>query len=177
MHEPLYSYTGRRKGKAAYEIWSKSLLEKEQGQPLWLTFPEDQLVDPSFAEESIIKLGREIVNKEFGKKCLRLQGLTDDSITNINAIIKWHAHNVVFIAGRSRKEWQVIGHPLGKELSKIFELVKEQGSITSSAVASSSKIAINAASNQLHRLYNLRLLWRKKETFERGVEYVYSIWL
>lgn len=177
LQDPLYSYVGRLKGRAAYKIWKERLLKIEEGQALWLNFPAGQVVDPSFAEESIIRLGREIYEKEFGERCLRLHGLTADSIININAIIKWRDHRVVFIAGHPQKGWQIIGRPPGKELSEIFEIVKAQNHTTSSELAAAHQIAVNAASTQLHRLYSLRLLRRRKELSERGIEYVYSVWL
>ena len=55
LYEPLYSYVGRVKGKVAYSVWKERLLTVEEGQALWLNFPADQVVDASFAEESIIR--------------------------------------------------------------------------------------------------------------------------
>ena len=175
LYEPLYSYVGRVKGRVAYSVWKERLLTIEEGQALWLNFPADHVVDASFAEESIIRLGRELYEKEFGDRFLRLHGLTADSIININAIIKWHNHRVVFLTDHPQERWQIIGRPPGKELLAIFELVKAQDHTTSAELAAALQIAVNAASTQLNRLYRLRLLRRKREVSQRGIEYIYSM--
>jgi len=147
----------------------------EEGQTLWLNFPADQVVDASFAEKSIIRLGRELYEKEFGDRFLLLHGLTADSIININAIIKWHDHRVVFLADHPQEGWQIIGRPAGKELLETFELVKAQDRATSAELAAALQMAVNAASTQLNRLYRLRLLRRRREVSQRGIEYVYFV--
>jgi hypothetical protein len=175
IKDPLYSYVGRVKGGIAYKMWKESLLKIKEGEVLWLNFPAEQIIDPSFADESIIRLGRELYEMEFGDRFIRLCGLSPDSIININAAIKWHDYKVAFLSEHPHEGWQIIGWPPGKKLLETFEVAKARGHITAPEFAAASQIALNTASTRLYRLYSLRLIRRRMERSHKGIEYIYSV--
>jgi hypothetical protein len=165
----------RDKGEQAYLLLAARLQEVPEGQPLVLVFPPDQLMDSSFADESVVRLGEGVIASEFGERCVLLEGLTDDSIANINATISLRGLKLAFLAVEHTGAWQLIGQ-LEPSLKETLEIVASRSRLTAPELADLKGLAINSASNRLKRLYDQRLLRREHEISDKGLQYIYYFW-
>ncbi len=165
----------RHNGKQAYRLLEACLQKVNESQGLILAFPSNQLIDASFADETIIRLGEEIVAGNFGERCILLEGLTEDSITNINSIIKLRQLKLAFLAIEPLGAWQCLGQ-LEPSLKETVELVSQRGSLTAPEVTALLGLAINSASNRLKRLHDQHLVWRDYEVTPKGLQYTYHFW-
>jgi DNA-binding transcriptional ArsR family regulator len=165
----------RPKGEKAYKILKKRLLEVTDSNALVLAFPATQLVDGSFADETVVQLGLEILRGDFGERCLLLEGLTRDSIKNINAVISLRKHKLPLLAVEHSGEWQILGR-LEEHLLDTLKLVAKHGRLTATELMSILDLAVNTASTRLKRLHNLHLVHREFEITERGLQYHYHFW-
>jgi predicted transcriptional regulator len=165
----------REKGEQAYQLLKERLQEVSEGQGLVLVFPSEQLVDASFADESIIRLGEEIVGDKFGERCILLEGLTEDSIKNIDAVIGLRRLKLAFLAVEPSNAWQCIGQ-LEPSLKEVLKLMARHHRLTAPGLADLLELAINTASNRLKRLYDRRLIRREYEISEKGLQYIYYFW-
>lgn len=172
---PQWFFLTREKGEQAYRLLRAGLQEVSQGQPMVIAFPSDQLVDASFADESIVRLGEEIVDGQLGERCILLQGLTDDSIKNIEAVISLRRLKLAFLTVEPTGAWQCIGQ-LEPSLRQTLEIIASRGHLTAPDLAKLTNLAINSASNRLKRLYDQRLVRREYEVSEKGLQYIYYFW-
>lgn len=165
----------RPNGEKAYEVLKRRLLEVPDGDALVLVFPATQLVDGSFADETVVQLGLEVLRGDFGERCLLLEGLTRDSIKNVNAVISLRKHKLPLLSAESSGEWQVLGR-LEEHLLETLKLVAERGRLTAAELMQIFNLAVNTASTRLKRLHNLHLVRREYEVSERGLQYIYYFW-
>jgi hypothetical protein len=168
-------YILRDKGREAYPYLREILEEMPEGQPLVLAFPTDQLVDASFADESIVRLGQELIGGELGERCLLLEGLTEDSIHNVEAAIHLQNLKLAFLAVEPSSKWRTIGH-LEPSLQQTLEILARRGRLTTTELADLLDLAVNTASNRLKRLCDQRLVRREHEISETGLQYIYYFW-
>ncbi len=172
---PERFFVMREKGERAYHLLKAHLQTIPEGQGLVLAFPPAQLIDASFADETIIRLGEEIVAGEFGERCLLLESLTEDSIKNINVIIGFRHLKLAFLLVEPSGEWQHIGQ-LEPSLAETLELVAHHGRLTAPELSELLHLAVNTASNRLKRLYDRRLVRREYEVSQKGLQYIYYFW-
>jgi DNA-binding transcriptional ArsR family regulator len=165
----------RDKGEETYPHLKAALEETPEGQPLVLVFPADQLVDASFADESIVRLGQELVGGEFGQRCLLLEGVTEDSVHNIKAAIELQKLKLAFLAVEPSGEWRTIGR-LEPSLRQVLEILARRDRLTTVELADLLDLAVNTASNRLKRLYDQHLVRREHEISETGLQYIYYFW-
>lgn len=165
----------RPKGEKAYKVLKNRLQEVADGDALVLVFPATQLVDGSFADESVVELGLEILRGDLGERSLLMEGLTRDSVKNINAVISLRKHKLPLLALERSGEWQVLGR-LEEHLLETLGLISKQGRMTATELTSILGLAVNAASTRLKRLHNLHLVRREYEISERGLQYIYYFW-
>jgi DNA-binding transcriptional ArsR family regulator len=165
----------RENGEQAYPLLKARLREVDEGQPLVLVFPPAQLMDSSFADETILRLGEAITAGEYEERCILLENLTTDSMDNIGAAISLRGLKLAFLAVEHSGAWQLVGR-LEPSLQETLELVDERGHLTASELAELKELAINSASNRLRRLYDQRLVRRKHEISETGLQYIYYFW-
>jgi len=173
LSEPLF--LTREKGEQAYHLLKQRLQETPEGQPLVLAFPSEQLVDSSFADETIVRLGEELMEGEFGERCLLLEGLTEDSIHNIEAAIKLGDLKLAFLMVEPAGPWRVIGH-LEPSLRETLDIVARRDHLTAPELSAMLNLAVNTAGNRLKRLHNRRLVRREYEILEKGLQYTYHFW-
>ncbi len=174
LTQPRFFLT-RQKGEMAYPLIKNQLQATPDAQALILAFPPAQLVDGSFADETIVQLGVEILAGYFGERCILLGGLTDDSIKNINAVISLRRLKLPLLAVEQTGEWQVLGR-LEDHLLETLKLVAKTGSLTAPELTAILGLAINTASTRLKRLHNLHLVRREYEVSEKGLQYIYYFW-
>jgi hypothetical protein len=169
------NYLTRDKGERTYELLKEQLLATPEGQPLVLIFPPAQLVDSSFADESAVRLGGEILKDEYGERCILLEGLTADSVKNFNAVISLRGIKLPLLAVEATGEWQILGR-LEDSLIETLNLVYQHGHMTAPDMVSQLGLAVNTASTRLKRLHNLHLVRREYEVSEKGLQYLYYFW-
>ena len=165
----------REKGEEAYRLLEGRLHETPERCALVLVFPPNQVVDASFADESLMRLGEELVDGEFGERAALLEGLTEDSVRNLEAIIRFRRAKLVFLLVEPGGGWRHVG-PLEPSLLEAFELAARWRRITAPDLARELRLALNTANNRLKRLHALRLLWREHEVSAKGLKYIYHLW-
>lgn len=165
----------REQGEKAYELVEIELRRTPEGSPLVLDFPAAQLVDSSFADESAVRLGEEILKGRYGNRCLMLKDLTPDSIKNFEAVISLRGIKLPLLAVGPGSNWKVLGH-LEQNLSETLELVIQSGRLTAAELVSRLGLAVNTASTRLKRLHNLHLVTREYEITDKGLQYIYHAW-
>ena len=165
----------RQHGEQAYQVLKARLQALDEGQALILSFPPDQLRDASFADETIVRLGEKIAVGDFGKRSILLENLTEDSIINLNSIIKFRQLKLAFLAIESDGAWQCIGQ-LEPSLRETLELLSHRNSLTAPELGNILQLAVNTASNRLKRLYNLHLVLREYEITNQNLQYIYHFW-
>jgi hypothetical protein len=144
-------------------------------EPLIFVFPPEQMVDSSFADESVVRLGEEILKGNYGERGLLLEGLTEDSIKNFNAVISLRGIKLPLLAVEPTGQWQLLGD-LEDSLVETLNLVYQRDCLTASELMTQLDLAVNTASTRLKRLHNLYLVRRESEVSERGLQYLYYFW-
>ena len=165
----------RDNGERAYPFLAERLRSIPDGEALLLVFPPNQLLDASFVDECIVRLGQELLAGKFGHRTLLLQGLTDNSIININSVIALRKFKLAFLVVQPTGEWQCIGR-LAISLHEVLDLLAQRERLTAPELAETMQLAINSASNRLKRLYDQRLIWREHEISDKGLQYIYHFW-
>lgn len=165
----------RDKGDEAFELLKVELQNTPEGQPLVLVFPENQLVDGSFADASAVQLGEDILKGGYGERCVLLEGLTKDSVKNFNAVISLRRIKLPLLAVEPAGGWQIIGG-LEDSLLETLNLIHQRGYLTASMLVSEFGLVVNTASTRLKRLHNLHLVRREYEVSEKGLQYLYYFW-
>lgn len=172
--DPRYFVT-RDKGEEAFSSLAEALEAIPEEESLILQFPPKQVMDVSFADETIIRLGQSIINGQYGRRRILLEGLTKDSIDNIEAAIRLQRLKLAFLAVNSQGQWEVVGH-LEESLRETLEMVAKRPSLTAPELAEEKELALNSANNRLKRLFDQHLIRREYEVSEKGLIYIYHFW-
>jgi len=172
-------FIGQGPGAHAYSALKAALLKVEEGYPLTVEFPEYNLMDVTFADASLGRLGQEIVAGEMGDRCMVLDGLWPDSLVNLEAMIALRRPKLAFLAADTATWYRVVGN-VPDYLQQSLGLVAERGHMTAEQLAKLKRIELNAASNHLKRLYDLRLIRREGEARKggarKGAIHTYYFW-
>lgn len=168
-------FVTRENGERVYPLIMERLQSIPDNSALMLVFPPGQLLDASFVDECIVQLGRRILAGEYDHRAILLEGLTSNSIININSVIALHQIKLAFLVIESTEDWQHIGH-LESSLLEVLAFLAERRRITAPELATAMQLAINTASNRLKRLYDRRLIWREHEISDKGLQYIYHFW-
>lgn len=172
---PARFFVTRDKGEQAFARLTAALQTVPEEGSLILQFPANQVMDVSFADETIIRLGQAIVDDKYGRRRLLLAGLTQDSIDNINAAIRLQRLKLAFLTIAPGGQWDVVGH-LEENLKETLTMVAQRPSLTAPELAEELDLALNSANNRLKRLYDQRLIRREYEVSEKGLLYIYYFW-
>lgn len=166
----------RQLGEQVFEQITDLIKQDSLSQAIILVFPKEQLIDPSFADETILRLQKQFIGAADGKGTIIVRGLTQDSIHNLNAAIKYQNLKIPLLSMTSEKEWDIVGS-LEQSLRETLDLVAKHARLTAPELAQILSLAINTASNRLKRLYDLRLVRREFEITDNGLQYIYYFWL
>src|SRR5438132_88003 len=169
------NYLTREKGEKGYELLKEQLRATPEGHPLVLVFPHTQLVDSSFADESVVRLGEEILKGKYKERCILLEGLTDDSIKNFEGVLSLRGIKLPLLSVNATGEWKVMGR-LEDNLLETLGFVHQHSHLTASQLVSALGLAVNTASTRLKRLHDLHLVRREYEVSDRGLQYIYYFW-
>ena len=172
---PSRFFVTRDKGEAAFVRLAEALSALSEEASLILQFPPEQVMDVSFSDEAIIRLGQAIVEGRYGRCRLLLEGLTQDSIDNINAAIRLQRLKLAFLAITPDGQWEVVGH-LEESLREVLEMLAKRPSLTAPELADELDLALNSANNRLKRLFDQHLIRREYEVSEKGLIYIYHFW-
>ncbi len=166
-------------GEKAYSFLKAELLKAPEGYPLVVEFPQYNLMDVSFADASLGRLGQEIIEGKMGERCLVLDGLMPDSLTNLEAMIALRPTRLAFLLADPGTWYRVAGD-MPDYLKKTLGLLAERGHMTAEELAKERKLGLSAAGNHLKRLYDLRLLRREGEArrggARKGAIHTYYFW-
>jgi predicted transcriptional regulator len=165
----------RQHGEKAYELLREKLQTLDEGLGLILSFPSGQIIDASFADETIIRLGEEISASNSDQHCILLENLTEDSLTNIEAIIKLRQIKLAFLVVKPHGVWQCIGN-VESSLHETLDIISRHKYLTAPELSKILGLAINTASNRLKRLYDMRLIRREQQVSSQGIQYIYYFW-
>lgn len=172
-------FVGQESGERAYAALRAALLKVEEGYPLVVEFPEYNLMDVTFADASLGRLGQEVVAGELGDRCIVPDGLWPDSLVNLEAMIALRRPKLAFIATDTSSWYRVVGS-VPDYLKQSLGLVAERGHMTAEQLAKLKRMELNAAGNHLKRLYDLRLLRREGEVgrggMRKGAIHTYFFW-
>lgn len=172
---PPRFFVTRDKGEVAFARLAEALQVVLEEGSLILQFPPGQVMDVSFADETIIRLGQAIVGGQYGRRRILLEGLTQDSIDNINAAIRLQRLKLAFLAIDSEGWWEVVGH-LEESLREVLAMLAKRPSLTAPELADEKELALNSANNRLKRLFDQHLIRREYEVSEKGLIYIYYFW-
>jgi|ERR1051326_5288257 hypothetical protein len=169
----------RSVGERAYAFLKAELLKVPEGYPLVVEFTRYNLMDVSFADASLGRLGQEIVEGRMGERCLVLDGLMPDSLTNLEAMIASRPTKLAFLVTDMTTWYEVVGD-VPDYLKKTLSLMAERGHMTAEELAKEKRLELSAAGNHLKRLYDLRLLRREGEAkrggARKGAIHTYYFW-
>jgi DNA-binding transcriptional ArsR family regulator len=167
----------REKGQKVYSAFQHRFAGKDNLEgPIIIEFPENQLMDVSFADEVVIRIGEEIRKGKYGEgQGMILQGLGEDSIQNLNAAVNLQKLKTAFLVLKPSGEWECVGH-LEQNLRNTLDLLYAQKQLTAQSLVRQLGLAINTASTRLKRLYDLHLIKRDFEITENGLQYIYHFW-
>lgn len=165
----------RENGERAYPLLKTRLGQVPEGGGLVLVFPPGQLIDASFADETIVRLGEELTEDKLGDRAILLQDLTEDSIKNIEAVIGFRRLKLGFLAVEADGQWKCIGQ-LDPTLLEVLQLLSKRDHLTAPELAEMLDLEINAASNRLKRLFDRCLVRREYEVSAKGLQYYYFFW-
>lgn len=167
----------REKGQKVYiELVKRIQNANPENSPIRIIFPENQLMDVSFADEVVIRLEEELNKGVFGEKQgIILYGLGDDSIENLTAAVKLQKLKTAFIVIKTTGEWDCIGQ-IEQNLRETLDLLFSKGRLTAPDLVKQLGLAVNTASTRLKRLYDMHLIRRDYEITETGLQYIYQFW-
>jgi len=167
----------REKGQKVYiELVKRIQASDPANCPIKIIFPENQLMDVSFADEVVIRLQEGLNKGEFGEgQGIILYGLGDDSIENLTAAVKLQKLKIAFMVIKQTGKWDCIGQ-IEQNLRKTLDLLFKQGRLTAPDLARHLGLAVNTASTRLKRLYDMHLIRRDFEITENGLQYIYMFW-
>lgn len=167
----------REKGQKVYSALATHLEGIDLSTPpIKIVFPENQLMDVSFADEVVVHMGEELVNGTYGEdQGLILQGLGEDSLENLMAVVKLRKLKIAFLVIKPSGEWDCVGQ-LEQNLRDTLNLLFTQGRLTAPDLVKQLGLAVNTASTRLKRLYDLHLVKRDFEITDNGLQYIYQFW-
>lgn len=167
----------REKGQKVYIELVKHIQASDPANcPIRIIFPENQLMDVSFADEVVIRIQEGLNKDAFGEgQGIILYGLGDDSIENLTAAVKLQKLKIAFMVIKQTGQWDCIGQ-LEQNLRETLDLLFKQGQLTAPDLARQLGLAVNTASTRLKRLYDMHLIRRDFEITENGLQYIYMFW-
>ena len=183
----------RPRGQAVYPHIEAALRGVDEGELLLLSFSEDQDCDPSFVDETLVKLAQQLIKGEFGERGLALTGLNESISLSLASTLTLRRDDArknkedfkvnLFVfdsqpsSGHlSAEGWEVAGQ-LEQSLEEVLNLLSRRESLTAADLVEELGLEISSASMRLKRLHERHLVRRQYQTLPTGREFVYSFWL
>lgn len=163
----------REIGAKAYEVLKRVILKTAPETLLLLDFTDILVMDSSFTGPSLLQLMKELIKGEYGDKYIALIKATRSTEENVDLTIRGYGLKMA-IPNIGEKEEVILLGELEPNLSRTFNAFGERESLTARELADREHIGINAASNRLKRLYDLRLITRKEEISSEGRQHIYQ---
>jgi hypothetical protein len=163
----------RHCGRAALPVLQQHLLATPEGRALVLDLRGVQVMDTSFADETIVALMLALLNGEFGDRFLIVRDPSPETLDNLEGTIARRKERIALLVHESGAT-RVLGH-IERNLAETWAIVSARGTLTARVLADRLDIEIQAASTRLHRLYQARLLARREDVTTAGRQHIYSI--
>ena len=173
----------RELGQKIYADMASALQAPPAGGVLTIDFSGIRVVDTSFADETILRLLKELVEGKYGERFLCLYNPSQSTIANLEGAIARKRLRLAFFAIFPGKKWQCIGRydssafpddQIEPLLQETLRLVVEREKLTARELATREKIELNNASTRLKKLHDARLVKREEMVSEEGKSYVYK---
>lgn len=183
----------RPRGQAVYPHLEAALQSVDEGELLLVSFSEDQDCDPSFIDETLVKLAQKLIKGEFGERGLALTGLNEGISLSLSSTLTLRRDDarklkedfkVNFLTFDNQPSsgrlpaagWKVAGQ-LEQSLEEVLQLLSRRESLTAADLVKELDLEISSASMRLKRLHERHLVRRQYQTLSTGREFVYSFWL
>jgi len=163
----------REIGAKAYELIKQAILKMAPETMLLLDFTDVLVMDSSFAGPSLLQLMKELIKGEYGDKYIALTRATRSTEENVDLTIRGYGLKLAIPLINGKEDVKLLGE-IEPNLSRTFNIFEGRKSLTARELADLESIGINAASNRLKRLYDLRLITRREEISSEGRQHIYQ---
>lgn len=161
----------RRVGARVASALAARLASLPLGSALVVDFSGVEILDYSFSDEALGKVGSRCVGGEFGERYLLVAGLTDELRENLESALRLREMPLAAIGGG---QWGIVG-PMRAHLAEVVAILGQRGQATAREVAGTLGIALNTASNRLMELHRLRVVRRSEAVLPGGgKQFVYA---
>lgn len=173
----------RELGQEIYKGMVSVLKSLSIDDTLVIDFSGIRVVDTSFADETVLRLLKELVEGKHGERFLCLLNPSESAIANLQGAIARKRLRLAFFALFPHGEWQCVGRYDVSEfpddqieplLQETLRLLVDKGALTARELALKEKIELNNASTRLKKLHVARLVRREEIISEEGKSYVYK---
>lgn len=163
----------REIGAKAYDVLKQAILQTASETMLLFDFTDVLVMDSSFAGPSLLRLMREMIQGQYGDRYMVLTKATASTKENVDLTIRGHGLKMAIPVVEDDSKLRLLGD-LEPSLSKTFEFLDQRKTVTARELADTERIGINAASNRLKKLYDLRLVTRTEEMTTEGRQHNYQ---
>jgi len=158
-------------GKRVYPLLAKAMKGIPPGRALHIDFSDVQLMDASFAGETVMKLAAALCGNTLGDRFLVLVEPNDATLQNLEgAALRRRLPLLV----RRKRGTALLGR-LQPALRETWSLATGSKTITARALADRLGLEISNASTRLAKLHKQRLLARAPDTMGSGKQHVYFL--
>jgi hypothetical protein len=173
----------RELGQKIYKGMDLALKSIPSGDTLVIDFSGIRVVDTSFADETVLRLLKELVERKYEERFLCLFNPSESTIANLQGAIARKRLRLAFFALFPQKKWQCVGRydvsdfpddQIEPLLQETLRLVVDRERLTARELALKEKIELNNASTRLKKLHDARLVRREEIISEEGKSYVYE---
>ncbi|MCL5952199.1 MAG: hypothetical protein M1132_10850 [Chloroflexi bacterium] len=168
----------RPRGKMAFRRIDRELRKVPDGGTLVLDGSGIPVMDASFVDEAILALFAGVLAGSYGNRFLVLTNISEHTLYNLAGAVKNRGLKSP-IPVKDQKGWHFIGPQLGERWTAALDTAAQHlvrsGELTARQLADDLHISINAASNRLRHLHQLRLAKRADVTDQTGFSHKYTL--
>ncbi len=168
----------RPRGKVAFRRIERELLQVPEGGTLILDGSGIPVMDASFVDEAILELFTAVLAGSYGNRFLVVTNISEHTLYNLAGAVKNRGLKSP-LPVKDSKGWHFVGPQLGERwtaaLNTAAEHLVRSGELTARQLADDLDISINAASNRLRHLHQLRLAKRTEITDQTGFSHKYTL--
>lgn len=167
--------TFRPLGKQARTFITSEIDKMMPGECIELNFSGIETCDVSFVDETVVEV-QLFLREKRENVLLFLTKFNQDILDNLNGAIRVRESNGIKIPVliKESERFRYMG-PLEPVLAETLIFMGARAQTVASDIAGQEGTAINAASNRLKKLYDLRLCLRDERIDENGKQYVYKL--
>ena len=156
----------RKAGRAVRAALEETLSELPEGGVLYVDTRSAELMDYSFADETLGILVSRVASGEYGERHLVLVEEDRDLLENVEASLRQRSLAMILV-NEVGAEPGLVGK-IPEHLVETLQAIQESGSITNADLAKKLGLNHTACNNRATRLAKLGLIHRKVETAAPG---------